>query len=171
MKRSQLKADPGKAADRRQRREARRAAEGPRPEDLAREERRKAAGKPRSHRPLQGVCFCGCKQPTVARHHCVTEQTIRKVVAAGRSTKRSLPADDRELLTRLVTDPRNLVNAAATCHGAHHGKSQPYPLAALPDSVFEFAAEVLGARAHGYLRRRYVGCDERLDELFLIGPA
>lgn len=42
MKRSALKADPVKAAERRQRREQRRATEPPRPEDIAREARRKA---------------------------------------------------------------------------------------------------------------------------------
>ncbi len=92
-------------------------------------------------------------------------------MADGRSLRMALPAPDRARLTALVSDPRNLVPVAAQCHGAHHGRSVPYELSMLPDSVFEFAAEVLGPRAHGYLRRRYVGRDPRLDELRLIAAA
>lgn len=169
MKRgSGLTTDPVRAAERRARREARREAEGPRPEDLAAETRRTASRGARSRERLRGVCICGCKKPAVARHHCIYEQELRRIVADGRLTRMALPAPDRALLTALVSDPRNLVPVAFDCHGAHHGRSRPYPLAMLPDSVFEFAAEVLGPRAHGYLRRRYAGRDPRLDELRLI---
>lgn len=166
MKRSSLSHDPVRAAEKRVRREARRAAEPPRPEDIAREARQSVA---RVRPPqLRGLCFCGCKRPAVARHHCIYEQELRNVVAAGRSSKAALPAADRALLAELVSDPRNLAPVAFDCHGAHHLRAQPYSLSVLPDSVFEFAAEVLGPRAHGYLRRRYAGRDERLDDLLRI---
>jgi hypothetical protein len=39
------------------------------------------------------------------------------------------------------------------CHAAHHNRSKPYELRRLPDSAFEFAAELMGAeRAYGVLR-------------------
>lgn len=66
----------------------------------------------------------------------------------------------------LEADVRNLVPLCPAAHAAHHNRSRPLRLAVLPDSVFEFAAEVLGAgRAFEYLRRRYVGEDARLDAL------
>lgn len=66
----------------------------------------------------------------------------------------------------LCADPRNLVWAGYRCHAAHHNRSHPYELRWLPDSAYEFAAEVLGpGRAYEYLRRRYTGPDVRLDAL------
>ncbi len=171
MKRSRLVADPVRAAERAQRREQRRATEPPRPEDLNRELRRAARQDRRANDRLRGSCFCGCKRPAVHRHHVIYAQELRRVVADGRSLRMALPAPDREHLAALVSDPRNLVAVAFECHGAHHGRSVPYELSVLPDSVFEFAAEVLGPRAHGYLRRRYAGRDARLDELRLIAVA
>jgi hypothetical protein len=114
---------------------------------------------------------CGCKQPAANRHHCVYEAELRRIVAAGRPSRDALPADQRALLLALTTDPRNLIAVAFQCHGAHHLGACRYRLGVLPDSVFEFAAEVLGPRAHGYLRRRYAGADDRLDQLLLIEAA
>lgn len=53
MKRSTLTHDPVKAAERRLRREARREAEGPRPEDLAAQARRTAREAARTRAPLK----------------------------------------------------------------------------------------------------------------------
>lgn len=105
-------------------------------------------------------CFCGCPDPPVHRHHAITKEEIKRVhrsaVREGRVTRP---------LKVLLDDERNLVPAAHTCHGSHHAASQRYRLEALPDSVFEFAAEVLGIRAHAYLTRHYAGEDARLDAL------
>lgn len=65
-----------------------------------------------------------------------------------------------------MADRRNLVPLGPRCHAAHHNRSRPLPLHRLPDSVFEFAAEVLGpGPAFEYLRRRYAGGDRRLEAL------
>jgi hypothetical protein len=114
---------------------------------------------------LHGTCICGCKQPAVARHHCIYEQELRRVYRARRVPPMRGGLEVDADWVALCDDPRNLVLVAFDCHSAHHGRSRPYPLAMLPDSVFEFAAEVLGLRAHDYLRRRYGGSDSRLDAL------
>lgn len=64
-----------------------------------------------------------------------------------------------------LNDDRNLVPVAFSCHGAHHGRSRPFELGMLPDSVFAFALELLGPAAFDYLRRRYAGDDPRLEGL------
>lgn len=97
-------------------------------------------------------CFCGCGECVVHRHHCVYRQHLRN--AKSKRTAKDLEADER-----------NLVPVAFACHGNHHSRSKPYGLAMLPDSVFEFAAEVLGTRASNYLRRRYTGDDPRLEAM------
>jgi len=72
----------------------------------------------------------------------------------------------------LCSDRRNLVWLAFDCHESHHARSRPLPLAVLPDSVFQFAEEVLGAgAAYNYLRRRYAGEDARLDALLIESEA
>lgn len=95
-------------------------------------------------------------------HHAITKEEIKRV---HRTTLREGHAS--RPLKVLLADERNLVPAAHVCHGSHHAASQRYRLDMLPDSVFEFAAEVLRERAHGYLRRRYAGEDARLDALEL----
>ena len=90
-------------------------------------------------------CICDCGRLVVHRHHVVYRQHI--------------PAETHE-------DPRNLVPVANNCHWGHHNASCRYELRMLPDSVFEFAAEVLGpGKAFNYLQRRYAGEDPRLDAL------
>jgi hypothetical protein len=91
-------------------------------------------------------CICGCGQRAVHRHHVVYAQAVER------------EGGD-------VTDARNLVPVAFSCHGAHHGRSRPFELRMLPDSVFEFARELLGAYGADYLRRRYAGDDPRLNGL------
>lgn len=107
------------------------------------------------------ACFCGCSDRVVALHHCITRQELARVHRSAGRGDRALPP-----LKVLVADRRNLVPAAMICHGSHHARSQPYRLDMLPDSVFEFAAEVLGIRAHAYLERHYQGEDARLDALY-----
>lgn len=57
---------------------------------------------------------------------------------------------------------------AFECHGAHHSASRRLELRVLPDSVFEFAAELMGAAGYDYLRRFYRGEDARLEALLSV---
>jgi hypothetical protein len=42
------------------------------------------------------------------------------------------------------------------CHQAHHARTRPVALAALPEEAVAFAVRLLGEdRAHTYLARRY----------------
>lgn len=91
--------------------------------------------------------MCGCRGRSAHLHHVVYAQECRR---AGAS----------------LTDARNLVPVAFGCHHAHHSRQRPLMLGRLPDSVFEFAADALGAdAAYEYLARRYAGRDPRLDAL------
>jgi hypothetical protein len=96
-------------------------------------------------------------------HHCVTRQELTRVYRTARSRGHATRP-----LKAILADERNLVPVAFVCHGSHHAASQRYELAMLPDSVFVFAAEVLGDRAYGYLSRFYTGEDARLDALLEI---
>lgn len=97
-------------------------------------------------------CVCGCGRRGVQKHHVVYVQELRR---AG---------PDRFEVLRV--DPRNLVPVAPGCHAAHHARSVAFPVRVLPDSVFEFAAELLGGpAAFEYLSRRYRGGDPRLEAL------
>lgn len=100
-------------------------------------------------------CFCGCgKRHGLKLHHVVYQQELRRI---GREPGRDLI---------LCADRRNMVPVGASCHAKHHSRQKPYVLRRLPDSVFEFAREVLGGGpAYEYLRRRYVGEDPRLEAL------
>ncbi len=106
-------------------------------------------------------CVCGCGRRGRQRHHVVYCQELRRVarqVAGG--------PPNVALEMELERDARNLVWVAVDCHAGHHARSAQLPLRVLPDSVFEFAAEVLGAGpAYEYLRRRYAGEDPRLEAL------
>jgi hypothetical protein len=65
-----------------------------------------------------------------------------------------------------VKDERNLVPIALWCHSRHHSRQEPLRADLLPDSVYEFAEETLGAGpAYVWLRRRYRGEDVRLNGL------
>ena len=65
-----------------------------------------------------------------------------------------------------------LVPVAHRCHLDHHARARTYELRMLPDAVFEFAVELLGAdRAHEYLGRYYAGRDARHDALLVQGAA
>lgn len=92
-------------------------------------------------------CICGCGGKQNAMHHVVYAQVVRR---EGGDVK----------------DARNLVPVARWCHHAHHDRRKPLALSVLPDDVFSFARELLGAGpAHAYLTRYYVGGDARLDAL------
>lgn len=115
---------------------------------------RDRAGERRWYAGAAKACaHCGGRD-RLALHHCLYRQHVK--AAAGD-----------------VWDPRNALTLCAWCHSGHHGgrRARVLPLSVLPDSVFEFAAEVLGERAHGWLRRRYVGEDARLDALREIEAA
>jgi hypothetical protein len=95
--------------------------------------------------PSRRRCVCGCGRRGVHRHHVVYEQ---------------------HLTARQARDDRNKVWMALDCHFSHHNGARRLPLAVLPASVFEFAAEVMPVgEAYEYLFRRYSGTDERLDAL------
>lgn len=92
-------------------------------------------------------CICGCGQRFHQRHHAVYRQHLRFY---GGHAK----------------DARNLVPVAFDCHSAHHNGSKRFRLHMLPDSVFEFAAELMGpGAAYEYLKRHYDGSDMRLELL------
>lgn len=105
-------------------------------------------------------CICGCGRKGLQLHHAVYQQHIR----AHAKDKNISFASEFDL----VRDPRNLVPTSPGCHAAHHNRSRPFEVSMLPDSVFEFAAEVMGAgTAYEYLSRRYRGSDDRLDALLI----
>lgn len=96
---------------------------------------------------MKARCVCGCGAKAVQRHHVIYRQHLRQ---AGGSVK----------------DARNLVPIAHACHGGHHSGARRLRVVRLPDPVFEFAIELLGAeRAALYLGRYYAGSDPRLDAL------
>lgn len=91
--------------------------------------------------------MCGCRGRGVHGHHVVFRQ---EVVRRGGS----------------LSDVRNIVLMTVVCHMNFHARAMRLEARKLPDSVFEFARELLGpGRAFNYLRARYVGADPRLDAL------
>ena len=108
-----------------------------------------------------------CPAPAVQRHHVVYEQELRRLWR--HAERRGLPIHS---LAALTSDARNIVPVCMRCHARHHSAFKPLPLRALPDSVFEFAADVLGAEpAYEYLRRRYENPDSRLGALLFRDAA
>lgn len=110
-------------------------------------------------------CICGCGSKRVQGHHVVYKQALRAVVSREHKAKSVSGPPDLIREMTLINDSRNIVPVGVTCHAAHHNRSRPLTLDVLPDSVFEFAGEVLGAYGYDYLRRRYSGEDARLDAL------
>lgn len=98
-------------------------------------------------------CVCGCDRPAAHDHHVVTRAVIKRHVAKGEHG-------------RWLRDRRNIVRMDFGHHFAHHDASRRLWLDVLPDSVFEFAAELMGGdAAYEYLRRYYRGEDVRLEAL------
>lgn len=94
----------------------------------------------------------GCLGPAAHRHHAIYQQAIRRA--------------DKARYATLIKDERNLVPVCLDCHACHHNRVDPLELAILPDSVFEFARELLGpGAAYEYLARLYQGSDPRLERL------
>lgn len=114
-------------------------------------------------------CFCGCKQPASKPHHVIYQQELRRI---ARTSVLDQPGNAEALMYALVKDWRNLVPVAVACHARHHSGIVRYELERLPDSVYGFAVEVMGAgRAYEFLNRRYAGTDWRLDALLEDGIA
>lgn len=90
-------------------------------------------------------------------HHAIYQAELRRV--AGRDNAR---------FQALRSDQRNMVPLCLSHHERHHARIERLPLACLPDSVYDFALEVLGAgRAYNYLHRTCSGQDVRLDALLI----
>lgn len=64
-------------------------------------------------------------------------------------------------------DPDDSLTLCLACHtGHHHAGTSRLPLAKLRDENYSYAEALLGAgAAYEYLKRRYAGGDQRLDEL------
>jgi hypothetical protein len=100
-----------------------------------------------------------CGHRAVQLHHVVYEQELMRRYAQGRHR-------DGPTRSSLRKDQRNLVPVCKRCHERHHSRFSPLFLLQLPDSVFEFATEVMGpGAAYEYLSRRYRGTDPRLSAL------
>ncbi len=61
-------------------------------------------------------------------------------------------------------DPRNALLLRTDVHELHTSKMRKVPLRCLLDVNIEFAFEMMGAAAYGYLSRHYSGPDERLED-------
>lgn len=106
---------------------------------------------------MRDRCVCGCGRRSANRHHVIYRQHLRE-----RAERRH----DGTSFRALVADERNLVAMAFGCHQDHHARSRPLPMRLLPDSVFEFAIEVLGfGPSYQYLARYYGGSDPRHDAM------
>ena len=151
LKRSKpLKADPQKVREWQQR--------------SRKQTKRKLSLKPRERTPegyegaygvvvwrenLGSACQC-CGKPSrrLVGHHVTYRQQIRQTPNG------------------LMWDIRNRMVLDQECHEKHHNRSRVIPLATLPDSAYEYAADLLGPeKAFEYLRRRYAGDDPKLDPL------
>lgn len=110
----------------------------------------------------RGLCICGCGDDAVHDHHVISRQRLKRECDG-----------DAALYGRWERDRRNLVAMSSGCHfGSQHNRTAPLPLVKLPDSVFEFAVEVLGhGPAYNALRRDYAGEDPRLDALLRFETA
>lgn len=73
---------------------------------------------------------------------------------------------EQELARRglVLWDLRNQMPLCADCHEKHHKRGRPIPLIFLTDDNIEYAFEALGAFAYDYLRQRYAGDDDRLEQ-------
>lgn len=115
-------------------------------------------------------CVCGCGRRSANRHHAIYAQEIKARVPVGHGragygmdyTTRAMRSAEQ---ARWLRDPRNLVPIAFACHQGHHSGHRRLPLGVLPDSVYEFAAELMGPAAYDYLHAHYGGHDSRADAL------
>lgn len=94
----------------------------------------------------QRVCQrCGRPRDFAGGHHVVLQQELKRI---GRQD--------------VLWDPRNALRLCIQCHANNHGLHH-IKLTDLTAANYEFAFEVLGARAADYLRAKYDGDDPRLE--------
>lgn len=118
---------------------------------------------------MKARCICGCGQVGRHKHHAIYQQHIRQYAKhdpTGWGWGYEEKAAVSSRVAGLLRDKRNLIPVAFECHDAHHRGAERYRLHMLPDSVFEFAEELMGpGPAYEYLRRHYDGSDMRLELL------
>lgn len=122
---------------------------------------------------MKPKCVCGCKrQRGVQFHHAIYKQEIRKRLLSEHKAANIAGPPDTIRERQVLADRRNLVPVGPKCHANHHSRVKPLALTMLPDSVYEFAEELMGAGpAYEYLRRRYAGSDPRLEALLSAASA
>lgn len=154
MKRGRgLTHNPARAAERRRRREARRAAEDPRPEDAAREARRTARERPESARATHDHAQASAWHQHFARQRCV--MCVAAPVPADVARERALdlatidghhivPKQDlkRWGLFALLWDLRNGLPLCRYHHFRHESAYQRVPRRLLPAAAWKFADEI-----------------------------
>lgn len=157
MKRGKpLRASPQRAAERRRRREARRAEQDPRPEDVAREARRAARDQPASSLSAQDREAGRAWNTAACRRGCV----MCKIDEVDRQTRQDfgwelskidghhvVPKQDlkRWGLHALLWDLRNMLPLCRYHHFRHEQAVQRVPRELLPAPAWEFA-DAIGAR-------------------------
>jgi hypothetical protein len=155
-----LRHDPARAAERRERRERRREAEGPRPEDLAREARRVAREAPASALEVedraasrawnraaeaQGCVMCAAELdghdrfPVSARTRRERAWDLAKIDGHHIIAKQALK---RWGLFALLWDVRNMLPLCRYHHFRHEQAYQRVPRDLLPRRAREFAREI-----------------------------
>jgi hypothetical protein len=85
----------------------------------------------------QGCCQV-CGGPADVAHHVTTAQEVRR---AGGD----------------LWSPANSIALCEVCHIAHHNRTRPIPLSAVPEAAVEFADELLGQPAADVYFTRYYG--------------
>jgi hypothetical protein len=87
-------------------------------------------------------------------HHAIYKQRIRRWVESMAYELRFGPGEISRLLAIWCWDLRNRVWLCESCHTNHHSRFSPLPQVCLPDSVWQFAADI---GMTGDLERDYVG--------------
>jgi hypothetical protein len=106
----------------------------------------------------QGPCaICGTTRRRREAHHLLAQEHIRTWVASLRMGDERA---ERNLLRRLLSDPRNGIAACPTCHQRVEGRSVPLARSKVPPTAFAFAAE-LGEWAVVRLEREYPDIPQR----------
>ena len=93
-------------------------------------------------------------------------------VVCGKRAQRHHAIYEQHVVAREPRRRYDIANRVGLCrdhHRGHHDRVAVLPIALLPDSVIEFAVDVLGDYAEMYLRRYYAGDDPRLADLPLTG--
>lgn len=138
-----LSHDPARAAEKRARREARRAAEPPRPEDIARE----ATGTPddaTDHRVWHARVKAGGCVMCAAYPMSAADVRERWSELAAIEAHHIVPKQDlkRWGLHARLWDPRNGIALCRLHHARHELAYQRVPRRLLPPAAWQFAAEI-----------------------------